>query len=281
MNALAWAALATVVAVGGGCRNGATPALAPPASKDAVARSAPPMPSAAPSAGVEPAPPAPPVAPPPPSVATAVVKVASDVKWLRAARGERAFRRAALDGSGPVHIVWNRGRPHADSDPNRPIARIALELTRDGRTTRVEVGDVAGEILPEGASFCARLNYRVPSSNTPLALYPPTDGMVSKLSVGDASGADDFLVMLGPGVLYVLHTQTSDGLCEREIKQGPLEVCQGSEYARIAEVTLAPAAAFEESIRTTSEDAGIATPLDCATPTIMGSLAPPDAGDAG
>jgi hypothetical protein len=210
-----------------------------------------------------------------PTVATFPAQVAADDRWIAASRRERRFKSVALEGMGPVHLAWTRGPEHVNPGSGMPTAQIGLELTRDGRTTRVELGDITGSIEPESATLCDRLGYRLSNG---AALAPPlVDGLVSSLSVGGASGSDDLMVVLGPRFLHVLRAQTSDGMCEAMTTQGPLTVCRGSEYARVAEIALGAAASFTEEIRVTSDDDAGATvrPLDCAAPTIMGALVPP------
>ena len=174
-----------------------------------------------------------------------------------------------------MHLVWTRGEPQDDPASSMPVARVELVLTRDGRATRVDLGKVVGSIEPGNSTLCARLGYRA-ADGSALAL-PPIDGLVSAMSVGLMSGADELLVVLGGGALHVLRSQRSDGMCEAQAKQGPLTVCHGEEYSRVAEVRVAPPASFEESIvETTGTGPGAtAVPLDCAGPTIEGSLLPP------
>ena len=171
-----------------------------------------------------------------------------------------------------------RDAPHPDPRSGMPVASVTLGLTRDGRSIHIDAGGIAGEIEPEGATLCDRLGYRM--SNGAALTPPAVDGLVSTLSVGDMSGSDDLMVVLGPGVLVVLRGQTTDGMCEAMTTQGPLTVCRGQEYARVAEVALAAVASFTEEIReATEDDAGVhERPLDCAAPTMMGALVPPPAG---
>jgi hypothetical protein len=251
---------------------------APPEASTGVATAG--MPSAiapaAVSAHVEPAPPASTRLPAPtlPTMAFFPASVSADARWILAAKRERKFQRAALEGTSRVHVAWKRDAPHPDPRSGMPVARIGLELTRDGRTTRIELGEIAGEIQPEGATLCERLGYRM--SNGALLAHPSVDGLVSWFSVGNMSGSDELMVVLGPTALHVMRGQTTDGMCEAMTTQGPLTVCKGEEYARVAEVTVGPATEFDETIITTGEDdAGVAGPLDCATPTMMGTLSPP------
>jgi hypothetical protein len=265
--------LVSIVALVAACRSTATPeantGVVPAGVPSTIA-------PAAVSAHVE-APPASttPPAPALPTMASLSASVAADVRWILAVKRERRFQRAALDGVGTLHVVWTRDVPHPDPRSGMPVARVGLELTRDHRTTRVEAGEVAGEIQPEGATLCGRLGYRM--SNGALLTPPAVDGLVSSLSVGDMSGSDELMVVLGPTALYVLRGQTTDGMCESMTTQGPLTVCKGQEYARVAEIALAPATDIDETIRTTTEDdAGVTVaPLDCAVPTMMGTLSPP------
>jgi hypothetical protein len=251
---------------------------APPEASTGVATAGVPsaIAPAAVSAHVEPAP-ATSTTPPAmalPKMASFPAGVSADVRWILSAKRERKFRRAALEGTGPVHVVWKRDSPHPDPRSGMPVASVGLELTRDGRTTHIDVGEIAGEIQPEGATLCERLGYRM--SNGALLTHPAVDGLVSWFSVGNASGSDELMVVLGPTALHVLRGQTTDGMCEAMTTQGPLTVCKGEEYARIAEVTISPATEFDETIMTAGEDdPGIAGPYDCATPTMMGTLSPP------
>jgi hypothetical protein len=199
--------------------------------------------------------------------------------WVLAAHLTRGFQRVALRGNGVVHLAWTREEPQDDPGSSMPVARTELLLTRDGRATRVDLDKVVGTIEPASATLCARLGFRT-AEGTALDL-PRVDGLVSALSVGSASGADAILVVLGGCAggcaLEVLRSRTSDGMCEAQAKQGPLTACHGEEYERVAEVHLVPPASFDESVRvTTTGEAGTTTaPLDCAAPTLDGSLLPP------
>jgi hypothetical protein len=131
-----------------------------------------------------------------------------------------------------VRLEWRREAPRPDPSSARPIGRVTLVLTRDGRSVGVDVGDSGGAIEPQGATLCDRLGYRL--SNGARLEFAAVEGLVSALSVGDISGSDDLMVVLAAGVLYILHGHTSDGMCESETKQGPLTVCRGEEYTRVA-----------------------------------------------
>jgi hypothetical protein len=263
-------ALMLIALAVGACRAAGESPVRPPSPSPA------PVALAASAARLEPAASAEPAAPAlVPATAPFSATSMPDPTWVLAARRERGFRSVALEGSGAVHLVWTRGEPQDDPASSMPVARVEIVLTRDGRATRVDVGKVVGSIEPGSSTLCARLRYRA-ADGSALAL-PSIDGLVSAMSVGLMSGSDDLLVVLGGGALHVLRSQRTDGMCESQAKQGPLTVCHGEEYTRVAEVRLGPAASFEESIvETTGTGTGaIVVPLDCAAPTIEGSLLTP------
>jgi hypothetical protein len=205
--------------------------------------------------------PAPPLTrPSAPTVASFAAKIAPDARWLVASGQEKGFRRLTLEGTGTVRIRWTRA-----------ATRVGLAVERDGNRATVDFGEALGEVEPEGATLCKRLGYRL--SNGAELETLRVDGLVSIFSVGNMSGSDEMLVVLGPGVLYVLHAYVSDGMCEKRVTEGPLTVCRGEEYARLAEVRLEPVLMLEESIDLATDDA--VNPFDCATPTLSGSLIPP------
>jgi hypothetical protein len=203
--------------------------------------------------------------------------VTGDVAWIVAAHRERGFQSLVLDGAGPLHVTWVRAAAQADSGSGMPAARVMLEVSRDAGLVEIDAGIVPGEIEPSGTTLCGRLGYR--ESNGALLEPAHVNGLVSELTVGNMSGADDLLLVLGAGVLHVLRGQVTDGMCASQIQQGPLTVCRGQEYARVAEVRVGPVSSFVESILVAAQgdDAGVRSPLDCAAPTVMGTLTPPAA----
>jgi hypothetical protein len=233
------------------------PAIAPPATSARV------DPIATPEAG-----------------APAVVSFARpsrDARWVTAIPRARRFRRFTLDGAGAVRLGWIRESESVDEGAGATRAPVRLVLERDGHTVVVGLGDLFGEMEPASISFCARAGYRNSDGSR---LEPPhIDGFVSGASVGGSSGDLEVLVVLSGAALLVLDRQTSDGMCESQMKQGPMTVCRGEEYARIAEIRLVTRpTSFEESVAVTTEaEPGSLTthPLDCAGATTQMPLLPP------
>jgi hypothetical protein len=202
--------------------------------------------------------------------ATFAVKGAPEAGWIRAARSDRRFRRLALGGEGPVHLAWTVIGNDEDPSSARTITHLALVIARGGQTVRVEGLAGGGDVEPEAATLCDRFGYRL--SNGAALQFPPVDGLVSTFSVGDMSGSDDWLVVLAGGALHVLHGQTSDGMCVSQVRQGPLTVCRGQEYARVAEVRVGAVWSFDETILAAAPTNGGTAPLDCGAATIQGQL---------
>ncbi|HTQ46355.1 MAG TPA: hypothetical protein VMI75_26545 [Polyangiaceae bacterium] len=201
----------------------------------------------------------------------------ADARWVRAIRRARHFRHLTLDGAGAVRLAWVRDAEKVDEGEGAMRAPVRLVLERDGHVVFVGLGDLFGEMEPASISFCARAGYR---SSDGSRLDPPRiDGFVSAASVGGSTGDAEFLVVLSGATLHVLDRQTSDGMCESEVNQGPMTVCRGEEYVRTAEIRLVTRpTSFEESVAvTTDTELGSLTthPLDCAAATMQAPLLPP------
>ncbi len=200
-----------------------------------------------------------------------------DARWVSAIPRARRFLHLTLDGDGAVRVGWIREAEHVDESHGVARAPVRLVLERDGNAATVGLGDLYGDLEPMTLSFCARAGYR--SYDGSRLESPRLDGFVSGASVGNTTGAEEVLVVLAGVVLHVLDHQTSDGMCASETRQGPMTVCRGEEYVRIAEIRLARSPeSFEESVAVTTEtDPGSLTihPLDCAAATTQMPLLPP------
>lgn len=159
--------------------------------------------------------------------------------WLAAIGHEKGFRSFALPGSGTVHVTWShaatrrvRDVPPAEDYGSNYVARVRLRLERAGVTQTIDFGEEPGGLVPSGTSFCKA---------------PKPDGVVTSFAVGTMQGDDEHRIMRGPATLYVMHRQTSDGSCQ-EGKQGPLDICLGSEWHLRAIVSVSGDPDFDESL---------------------------------
>jgi len=149
-------------------------------------------------------------------------------------------------------LTWQIGKSHVsksddgedetDSEYIRThtVTPIDLVVRARGETRTISFGELAGSIEPAAISFCAK--------NTSWQSHP---SFAAKFSIGLMQGDDDMVILHdaknGTDTLHVLHRETSDGSCE-DGKQGPLDICEGFQWERVADVRLAPGTELWETV---------------------------------
>ena len=129
-------------------------------------------------------------------------------------------------------------------------------------TVTIHLGSHVGTAGPPAQSYCLHLGWHLDSAHTD-AQPAPRLSILSRLSIGTMQGDTEVMIVRDGATLHVLHRETSDGKCD-EAKQGPLDVCEGFEWERVAEVRLTGDPLLYERI----DDQG--KPFDCSAPTFYG-----------
>jgi hypothetical protein len=174
----------------------------------------------------------------------------ADGAWAAPFPKAKGFVSLDLPESSRVLLTWKTRaarrvrdlEPGADYPANYDIP-VELEVSARGAVKRVALGGLTGSIAPYEQSFCVRTN-------------APDPSVAAWFGVGVVQGSSDFMIVRDIGTLHVIHRESSDGKCD-DVKQGPLDVCDGSEWEIVADVHVGRNAALYE--RVTVEGA----PLDC------------------
>ena len=183
--------------------------------------------------------------PPPHAV---IVTSASDASWARTFPAGKDLQHVELGAARSVLLAWHIGAPHPtimgdDEEYTLPMSRIEL---RAGPVT-VDLGEHAGTASSE-QPYCLHLKGRSP--------LPSVKSYVSGMSIGMSSGDTELMIVRDESTLHVLHRESSDGKCD-EAKQGPLDICDGFEWERVAELHIAADAVLYERIDSEND------PFDC------------------
>lgn len=143
-------------------------------------------------------------------------------------------------------------------------------LNLDVGTVSIPLGSHVGTARPPAQSYCMHLGWHLDSEHAVRQSQPAAQlSILSSLSIGTMQGDTEVMIVREGATLHVLHRETSDGRCD-EAKQGPLDVCQGFEWERVAEVRLTGEPLLYERI----DEQG--KPFDCSVPTFYGArLLPP------
>lgn len=191
----------------------------------------------------------------------AAIRSSASGEWARAFPAEKAFREWDLPRGARVLLTWRMGREHAVRDlasgedyPANHVLPLELVLRAAGAVVTVPLGELPGAPSPTAVTYCRNRGYHVDSDGG--WSLPKEPSVASSFDLAIMSGSDDFLVVRDGGTLHLLHRETSDGRCD-ETKQGPLDVCEGSEWSRAADLDVGGGALYE------SIEDGEA-PFDCA-----------------
>lgn len=212
--------------------------------------------AAAPSASVAPAPPPPAEAIP---AGAAAIRSGDRGAWARTIREAPKFRRVDLPGASRVLLTWRIGAsrtlkplpPEEDYGANH-VSVVDLVVRARGGDTVIPLGELPGSPVPANVTYCRNRGYHVDTDGAIGASapdqanwgFPKEPNVASAFMLDMIQGGDDFLLVRDGGTLHLLHRETSDGSCN-EGKQGPLAICEGSEYARVAEIHVGAADLFE------------------------------------
>jgi len=183
----------------------------------------------------------------------APIEATREAPWARSF--PRAKRFSAIDAppSTSILLEWRV----VGARRSRELPSVVLMIG----DREIRLGKLAGSIDPFALTYCARLGWRAESSG---AREKRATDRVSSFSLGTIQGDSDFMIVRSLDRLYVLHRETSDGMCERAT-QGPLDVCKGSEWEVRAEARLASSPILFE--RVSSEG----TAYDCGTEQLGGA----------
>jgi len=219
-------------------------------------------------------PPAPIVVEEEPTPADAVrAPSAAEGSWAAAFPSAKSLTVVEVPSASRVLVHWRIGPGRkvkelpADEDyPGNYWVAVDLVVRAHGVEKLVPLGELAGSVDPIHLSYCARAGFTMPSWPEFGKAQDPSSA--SWFAVGTPQGDSDFMLVRDVDVVHVLHRETSDGKCD-DAKQGPLDVCEGFEWERVAEIRGTRGAALFE--RVTDEG----KPFDCGADRMGESLTRP------
>lgn len=224
----------------------------------------------------------PPAAPPKPveapaRVETDAVPLHAEAKgaWARAFPAEKDFHEVKIGEALAVTFVWHLGPQHKkkelppeDDYPANYVQATELRVVgaRGAAPASIPLGELSGFVERFDLTYCRGRGFRLPDGDAWGIASEPS--IAASFSLGVPQGNSEFLLVRDADTLHVLHRETSDGRCD-DIKQGPLDGCEGFEFARVADVHVPHAALLYERI----DDDG--KPLECVADHYGRSLLPP------
>lgn len=172
--------------------------------------------------------------------------------WVAAFPASKSLTVVEVPSASRVLVHWRIGAGRkvkelpADEDyPGNYLVAIDLVVRARGVEKVVPLGELAGSADPFHLSYCARAGFRLPSA--PNLGEPEDPSAASWFAAGTPQGDSDFMLVRDGDVVHVLHRETSDGSCQ-DAKQGPLDVCEGFEWERFAEIRGTRGAALFERV---------------------------------
>lgn len=159
------------------------------------------------------------------------VIVKEDGAWAAAFAPSKTFATYDLPDARRVVLTWRIGPHHAvkqledDEDyPSNHVAPIDLVVSAKGDTRTIAFGELSGSVVPYWLSWC-KVGDR------------ESRAFAATFAMGTPQGDDEFAIVRDGRILHVLHRQTSDGKCD-EARQGPLDICDGFEWERVADLRM-------------------------------------------
>ncbi len=191
------------------------------------------------------------------------IDASRDSDWARAFPRANDFEEIEIPATRTLLVFWRigRSRAHRALPPDEDYAgnhAAPVDLVIGART--IAFGDLPGSPSPLSQSYCARLGWRA-QPDTPIR---PPRHVVSAMSLGTMQGDSEMMIVGDGPILHVLHRETSDGHCDAA-KQGPLDICEGFEWERRADIHVEGNPALFERIDDEKK------PFDCGTAEIDGS----------
>jgi hypothetical protein len=183
--------------------------------------------------------------------------------WAASFPGEKNFATYDVRASR-VLLTWTVGPSHLRKDligdsedyPVNHVASVALEVRARGISKKIELGELSGEVNAHVLSWCSARGFR--SATPQYDWKAPAPAVASMFDIGITQGDDQFMVVRDGATLHVLHAETSDGKCD-DAKQGPLLVCDGFQWSRIADIHVGDKAVIYETVLQADK------PFDCTT----------------
>jgi len=209
---------------------------------------------------------------PPSVVPDAAAPIRSEAKgsWARAFPASKGFREVVAPSTRTLVLIWQVGpqRKARQLDPSEDypanyVQHVDLLVGDGAGRVAISLGELSGGVERFGVTYCRGRGFRLPHPESGWR-FPAEPSVTSAFSIGVVQGDSEFLLARDADVLHLLHRETSDGRCD-EIRQGPLDGCEGFEYERVADVRIPRGAALYELVRDEAE------PLDCSTPTLYGA----------
>lgn len=163
--------------------------------------------------------------------------VKEDAPWAATFPTSKTFATYDLPAASRILLTWRVGKSHVvksslaseDDYPGNHVAPADLVVTAKGDTRIVALGELSGSVEPYALSWCAKDET---ADRHPRAF-------AATFAIGTPQGDDELAIVRDGRTLHVLHRETTDGKCDDDAKQGPLDVCEGSEWNRVADLRMA------------------------------------------
>jgi hypothetical protein len=179
--------------------------------------------------------------------------------WAAKFPAAKTFKTFDASGSSKLLITWRVSASHAKKSLSGADDYSANHVSPTELVigdVHIKLGDLIGAPSPSSVSFCKNMGFHVDGDAG--WTFPRERSVASAFTMSTAQGSDDYVLVHDGATLHLLHRETSDGRCD-DGKQGPLDICQGFEYSRIADIGIGTADLAE-----TIDEAG--KPLDCLAP---------------
>ncbi len=181
--------------------------------------------------------------------------------WAASFPEDKSFAVYDLPDAERVLLTWRVGKDHVvkrvESDEDYPanhVAPVDLVVQARGETRTITFGDVSGNVETIALSWCGRTGWKLESGEH---WTPSPPALAVAFAIGLAQGDDEMRIVRDGRTLHVLHRVTSDGKCD-DGKQGPLDVCDGEEWHRAADVRVPLQATIYETVEQEGK------PYDCS-----------------
>jgi hypothetical protein len=187
--------------------------------------------------------------------------------WAATFPADKSFAVYDLPDAERVLLTWRVGKDHivkrvaAESGEDYPVNHVApidLVVQARGETRTIAFGELSGTVETVALSWCGRTGWKLENGES---WKPSPPALAVSFSIGLAQGDDEMRIVRdaqnGTSTLHVLHRETSDGKCD-DLKQGPLDVCEGAEWHRVADVRVPARAVIYETVEQEHK------PYDCS-----------------
>jgi hypothetical protein len=148
--------------------------------------------------------------------------------WAATFPEAATFRAITVPKSSRVILEWRvTARDHA---PHR--AGLDLRVRSRNVEETLSFGELENEVDPANQSYCWRAGWSTPWQWQ----WIPNPSVSAWFAMGNPQASySELMIVRDPDVLYVIRHERTSGGCEWT-QQGPLAICPGAEFERVAEI---------------------------------------------